>query len=116
RVHAEPDICRDAFGVVRVSGFEIGVYRQVDRANDLRNIGQHGVARDCRIRQATRKSKTCARRRECLKPEMPKIASGTNIPRIRNHKTPAFVKPSKRAAPCREIGHSHYCETSRWNT
>src|SRR5215470_13951969 len=63
RLDAKPDICRDAFRFVRISGFEVRIDRYIDGADNLRDVCQHTVSRHSPrgVRQTARERKAGTR-------------------------------------------------------
>src|SRR5437867_12729160 len=105
RTDAQPDISADSLRLVGISGLKIRIHGEIGCRGDLRDVSQHGIARDhpSVVRQPTRERKARTGRREGFKAEVLQISRGTRIPWVRDNKTTTLMKFPEPIAPRNEI-------------
>jgi hypothetical protein len=107
RIDAQPHVGRYTIGIVRVSGFKIGVDRQVHCGDHLRDVRQYHVSWDRRVGQSAGKSKSCAGGGQRRKTEVPQVPRRAYIPRVRDNEAARFVKFDELGTARPEVDQRH---------
>src|SRR6185295_9903202 len=89
-------------------GHEVRGYWKVDCSCDARDVSQASIAANYkivpRVGKPLRKREPGAGRREGGESQVPKVARGTHVPRVRNDETSPLVERTKGFAPVGERG------------
>src|SRR4051794_14246253 len=78
--------------------FEICIYRNDSRFNDLANMREHEIERDGVIGEPAGESKAGGRSGNRLKLQVLEIKSASNIPRVRDNEATALMQGAKERA------------------
>ena len=101
-LNAAPHILCDAFGIIGISIFEIGIHRQLRRLHDFADVRQHQIAPDRAVRHPAREGEARRGRRDRSEPEMLQVPCTADVPGVRQDKTTALMQRTKSLAPfCR---------------
>src|SRR4051794_2582868 len=86
--------------------FEICIYRNAGRVNEVANMREHEIERDGVIGQPARESKAGGRSGNRFELQVLEIKSASNVPWIRNNEATALMQAAKERAL---FGNTRHC-------